>query len=627
MPRAVLFGLILFLGPILGAAPACAWWNADWGSRMKLTADAGPKGANVTEPIGRTQVLIRLHSGNFNFDTAKENGDDLRVVAGDDRTPLHFHIERFDGLVDQIGLIWVDVSDLAPNTATTLYLYWGNKNAQPGGDAKATYDPDQLLVYHFREENGVPHDETGYGNNALTAGKRDDGGMVGYGLRLDGSTPVQIPASPSLAIAAAQAMTWSIWARPNDGVNTGVLYSQRDGQNAFTIGLDQGVAYAEVETADGKVRTSPGTPVADGYHLITVTTGTPLRVYVDGEPHGEATTSLPALAAVGFLGAPASSPAANAVPDPAASGAVVPSVAGPVGFAGVIDEFRIAKVVRPAGSFRIATASEGPKPSLLTFDPPEESSVLGNSYFGIIIRSVTPDAWVVIGILAVMALISWTVMAAKAIYLARIGSANRLFRTKFREAMRQARASTGQDNAEQYGQFSPGGEQTLRRSPLFRLYRLGMTEVQERISNGRIDGEGRMPMQSLAAIRSSLDGAFARENQRLNNMMVLLTIAISGGPFLGLLGTVVGVMITFAAIAAAGDVNINAIAPGISAALLATVAGLAVAIPALFGYNYFTVRIRDTSVDLQVFIDELITRVGEGIELSRPPAQNRAAAE
>jgi biopolymer transport protein ExbB len=62
--------------------------------------------------------------------------------------------------------------------------------------------------------------------------------------------------------------------------------------------------------------------------------------------------------------------------------------------------------------------------------------------------------------------------------------------------------------------------------------------------------------------------------------MVMLTIAISGGPFLGLLGTVVGVMITFAAIAASGDVNVNAIAPGIAAALAATVAGLAVAIPA-----------------------------------------------
>ena len=93
--------------------------------------------------------------------------------------------------------------------------------------------------------------------------------------------------------------------------------------------------------------------------------------------------------------------------------------------------------------------------------------------------------------------------------------------------------------------------------------------------------------------------------------MVMLTIAISGGPFLGLLGTVVGVMITFAAIAAAGDVNVNAIAPGIAAALLATVDGLAVAIPALFGYNYLASRIKNISADMQIFVDEFVTRLAE----------------
>ena len=77
-----------------------------------------------------------------------------------------------------------------------------------------------------------------------------------------------------------------------------------------------------------------------------------------------------------------------------------------------------------------------------------------------------------------------------------------------------------------------------------------------------------------------------RENQRLQKQMVLLTIAIAGGPFIGLFGTVMGVMITFAEVALAGNVDVNAIAPGISAALVATVAGLAVAIPCLFGYNY-----------------------------------------
>ena len=92
---------------------------------------------------------------------------------------------------------------------------------------------------------------------------------------------------------------------------------------------------------------------------------------------------------------------------------------------------------------------------------------------------------------------------------------------------------------------------------------------------------------------------------------VLLTIAISGGPFLGLLGTVVGVMITFAAVAQSGDVNVNAIAPGIAAALAATVAGLAVAIPALFGYNYLLTKIKSASNDMHVFIDEFVTKLAE----------------
>jgi biopolymer transport protein ExbB len=380
--------------------------------------------------------------------------------------------------------------------------------------------------------------------------------------------------------------------------------------------------------------------VTEGYHLYTVTAGPTVRIYVDGELRGEAAAALPALAAVAYLGG--SAPGAAALPaaatpatpadqsTPAAPAATptqpppadVPAVAAPTGFTGVIDELRISKVIRPAGSFRVAVASEGPKPALLTFDPPEQNSVFGNSYFGIIIRSVTPDAWVVIGILGVMALISWAVMIGKALYLRQIGAANRLFRAKFREAMRQGPGSTSE-----YGKLPAGGERTLRRSPLCRLYEIGMGELRDRIDQGRLDANGLLPMQSIAAIKSTLDAGLARESQRLNTLMVLLTIAISGGPFLGLLGTVVGVMITFAAIAAAGDVNINAIAPGISAALLATVAGLGVAIPALFGYNYFTVRIRDTYVDMQVFIDELITRVGEGIELNRPAARSRAAAE
>jgi len=84
------------------------------------------------------------------------------------------------------------------------------------------------------------------------------------------------------------------------------------------------------------------------------------------------------------------------------------------------------------------------------------------------------------------------------------------------------------------------------------------------------------------------------------------------------------VMITFAAIAAAGDVNVNAIAPGIAAALLATVAGLGVAIPSLFAYNYLTIRIKDVSSEMQVFVDEFITRIAESYELPEEPVKQAA---
>jgi biopolymer transport protein ExbB len=148
----------------------------------------------------------------------------------------------------------------------------------------------------------------------------------------------------------------------------------------------------------------------------------------------------------------------------------------------------------------------------------------------------------------------------------------------------------------------------LRDSSLFRLYRAGVRELDKReVGRQNVSLSG----ASLDAVKAAVDADMVRETHKLNARMVLLTIAISGGPFLGLLGTVVGVMITFAAIAAAGDVNVNAIAPGIAAALLATVAGLGVAIPALFGYNWLASRIKNISADMQIFVDEFITRVAE----------------
>ena len=150
----------------------------------------------------------------------------------------------------------------------------------------------------------------------------------------------------------------------------------------------------------------------------------------------------------------------------------------------------------------------------------------------------------------------------------------------------------------------------IRQSPLYNLYQIGFTEVQDRLATARENFQG-LSGRSMQAIKATLDGGLVREVQKLNSNLIFLTIGIAGGPYLGLLGTVIGVMITFAVIAKSGQVEVNSIAPGIAGALLATVAGLAVAIPALFAYSYLSSQLKDAISDMQVFIDEMVTKIAE----------------
>ena len=593
-----------------GTAQA-AWWNADWQYRVKIDADAGPKGANIAAPIGRTQILVRLLANNFKFDTAKQDGSDLRFVAADDRTPLHYHIEKFDGLVDQVALVWVDVPDLAPGAVTNFFLYWGNEKANDASDAHATYDADQLLVWHFAEETGTPKDSTAFANNAVGPAKRDQNAIIGFGARLDGTAPVKLAPNPTLNIGAAEAITWQLWIKPNPPTQSGVLYDQRDaaGVADFAVSLAASVPQVAVTSATGTLTAAATAPlVADSWHLLTVTTGAgKITLYVDGAQAAEVAGALPAIAGAGTLGGaavPATTPAA-----------AVPSAAG---FIGEMDEFQLSKTARSAGAILLADRDQGTQSNLLSFENPEQTSSFGSGYIGIILKSVTVDAWVIIGILIFMMLVSWLVMVAKAAYVGRVAGANKRFLVLLREINKKSNVllpPVPRDRA-----------RTMTSSCLYRVYETGVREVEERLSTGRHMADGNIAPQSLAAIRSSMDGQMVREIAKLNNLMVFLTIAISGGPFVGLLGTVVGVMITFAAIAAAGDVNVNSIAPGISAALLATATGMFVAIPALFGYNYFQTRIKTVISEMAVFVDEVVTRIAEG-EYARARTQPGALPE
>jgi len=235
----------------------------------------------------------------------------------------------------------------------------------------------------------------------------------------------------------------------------------------------------------------------------------------------------------------------------------------------------------------------------------------------VILQSVTLDGWVVIAFLMVMAAISWMVMVSKTLIINKTYKANQEFLEAFRKLKVSETAKLDTDDTADDADIKDsalmmalvGRHDHFQNASLYHLYHAGVQEVKHRFALA--SSNKTLSPQAISAIKASLDGTLVRENQKLNNLMVLLTIAISGGPFLGLLGTVVGVMITFAAIAATGDVNVAAIAPGIAAALVATVAGLVVAIPALFGYNYLGSRIKTITADMQVFVDELIGRFAE----------------
>ena len=605
MKRALFLLLTVLIGCLPGVANA--WWQNDWSYRKAITIDTTPKGGNVAESAGRVPLLIRLHSGNFQFDGLQDNGADIRFIAADDKTPLNYHIEQYDPVLG-VALIWVDVPQFPAGATQSIWMYYGNKKAADGGKPAQTFDPDYTLVYHFNDASGTPpKDLTAYGNNAQNAPARTvEDGIIGRAAQFSG-TALNIAASPSLAIPAGGNFTFSAWVKPAALAPNALLYSRRDGAAALLVGLDNGVPFVEVDGAAGSaapIRTPAVAPVAASQwsHIAVTADGKNVTLYVGGKQLVQVPAALPALNTPTAIGGDVAGAAATATPA-AASGAQGASAAPAAGgYVGEIDELRLSKVARSATLIALDATSQGSESKLVNYGADEKQSGFGFGYFGVIVHSVTVDAWVVIGILLVMAAISWVVMYTKATYVNHVDGANSFFVRRFREVA--GRHLVGLAHVDER---SDEGRR-LRQSSLYRLYEAGVSEI-----HSRVDARGRtvITTESIEAIRATMDATLVRENQRLSKSMVLLTIAISGGPFLGLLGTVVGVMITFAAIAAAGDVNVNAIAPGISAALLATVVGLFVAIPALFGYNYLLIRNRNVTANMQVFVDEFVTRLAE----------------
>ncbi len=590
--------LLLAAGLLSASLDASAWWNHDWAYRSEITLDA--KAAGINGGADGVPVLVRLHDGVLKFTDAAQDGADLRFVAEDDKTPLKFHIEKYDPVFN-LGFVWVQVPKLAADKPVKLWMYYGNEKAVAEAASKDTYDANQALVYHFGEKGAPAADSTAAKNNATTAAATDESGLIGNAARFDGNTTVNLPSA--LAIPAGGALTWSAWVKPA-AVQSATVFAWR-GSNALTVGLNNGSPFVAVDGAS----TPLSAQIADNnwHHLAVVADPAQTTLYVDGQVRGTLAHGLPSgLSGVATLGGDGLQQRFN----------------------GEVDELQISKTARPATWLQVQAINQGTEDKLLKFTPAEQQSSFSTGYFGVIMRSVTLDGWVVIGVLLVMMAISWTIMARKGLQIGRVTKANRAFLETFKAVKgdfaklhhKTSANTTGPDKLDE------DTLDLLDDAPLMHIFHTGIEELHERL---QVDPRTGKPLatlsdQSIEAIRATLNSSLLRETQTLNRSMVLLTIAISGGPFIGLLGTVVGVMITFAAVAAAGDVNVNAIAPGISAALAATVAGLFVAIPALFGYNYLLTRIKEASLEMQVFIEAFITRMAESYN---DPAALSAIAE
>ena len=593
---------------LLGFLPlsAQAWWHDDWAYRKQITVDTTATGADLATAETGIAVLVRLHTGNFGYflDMQPEGGD-MRFIAADDVTPLKYHIESFDP-VNEMAMIWVQLPALAANSNTeTLWMYYGNASAVSGEDAAGTFDINQTAVLHFDGKGALQKDSSAYASHPtlVTAGAIS-GALIAGGMQFDGSQLVQLPDTPLLRTVPESGWTFSTWLKIDTPQADAVLLERGDDSATLSLGIDGETAYLALQAAGGqRLESARNAQLVPGvwHNLALVVSAGRLSLFVDGVETGYLETDVPELGGAIQVGA---------------------AMDGSRGFVGQLDEVRLSNVARSADWLQAQVKIQGPQSKLLVYgeDGQQESEDAGHSYFGVILQSVTLDGWVVIAILAVMAAISWVVMFSKTLVIKRVENDNREFLDNFQrlgagheDDLDTAEDETGEEERDSAFLLALSGKHDhYQSSTLFRIYHSGVQEMHNREAKSvGASAAYRLTPQAVDVIRATMDGTMVRETQKLNGQMVLLTIAISGGPFLGLLGTVVGVMITFAAIAASGDVNVNAIAPGIAAALVATVAGLAVAIPALFGYNWLGSKIKEISADMHVFADEFIAKVAE----------------
>ena len=231
------------------------------------------------------------------------------------------------------------------------------------------------------------------------------------------------------------------------------------------------------------------------------------------------------------------------------------------------------------------------------------------------IKNATTEGKVTVLLLLVLSLFSWTIILSKFRQLMIARKATKGFFAAYgstRDPLDIAKKGAEFDGAPAYQLYIRGADELA--------YQLKNNPVQVNGMAPRSTGDGntdhlahstttKISVASFDAVKVILEEAAAAQAMALEKGMIVLSTAVAGGPFIGLLGTVWGDMSTFAGIAEKNQASLTAMAPGVAAALVATVTGLLVAIPAMFAYNFMVTTIRHLTQELDGFASRYANQI------------------
>jgi biopolymer transport protein TolQ len=223
-------------------------------------------------------------------------------------------------------------------------------------------------------------------------------------------------------------------------------------------------------------------------------------------------------------------------------------------------------------------------------------AISGQSDLPYVWKQATIEAKAIIILLICFSVVAWSTITSKVLQMRRARRLNYYFNEEFRA---QKAVMDIYDRKLQ-----------VEGCPLYEVYQTGCVQLDARLHGpGGERLKQNVSIKNMEHVKRGVENVVAQESLKLESGLIWLSVAASGAPFIGLLGTVWGVMSAFAGIAQAGSATLAAMAPGVAAALITTVAGLLVAIPSMFGYNWLVHNLRTFTVGLDNFAQELVSKM------------------